>query len=285
VIGALIGACEAPVFLCDEDGDCVDGRSDGVCELDGYCSFVDTECPTGRAYGELAPHGLARRCTMPVDELGSTGDDGGSSSSDDGGDDGTTRNPVAPHRDGDDESSGSTTAPFDDTCDNGMRDDDEADIDCGGSCSPCELCRACSDDDDCIDGATCVGGSCRVLTSFTTDWKTDCSEAGEFETSVTVPPGVYQLSALSSAGSKWIDDSINGGNTWAWWLDCKEVAVTDMRTPVGHWYAVPADAFAALVYPAQAVVLDTGTLSCGVIDNVCTDNRGGVEVALENICP
>ena len=287
-IGALLGACDPPAFLCDVDADCVDGRTIGVCEVDGYCSFANTDCPTGRAYGEHAPAELARRCTMPIDELGSTGaetSDGGSSS-----DDGDTPVPVEPRRDdatGESSSSDaeSSSTGIEDTCANGARDDDESDVDCGGACSPCELCSVCSDDADCIEGATCFGGGCRVFTSFITDWVTDCNAEGEFLPSIEVPPGVYRLTATQSAGSKWISDTINGGNTWAWWLDCKEVELEDLRTPIGQWYADPGDAFDALLYPAQSVVLPEGKLSCGVIDNACTDNRGGVAVAVENVCP
>ncbi|HWB73670.1 MAG TPA: hypothetical protein VG755_01920 [Nannocystaceae bacterium] len=290
-IGALLGACDPPVFLCDVDADCVDGRRIGVCEVDGWCSFANASCPTGRAYGEHAPDGLARRCTMPIDELGSTGAEPPAPS--ESSDEGNLPAPIDPRRDdATSESSSSADSSVDasstgalDACTNGARDDDEADVDCGGACSPCELCKACSADADCIAGASCVGGACRVFTNFITDWETDCNDEGEFLPSIEVPPGEYLLTATQSAGSKWISDTINGGNTWAWWLDCKEVELDDLRTPIGQWYADPGDAFDALLYPAQAVELPEGKLSCGVIDNACTDNRGGVAVAVENVCP
>ena len=35
------------------------------------------------------------------------------------------------------------------TCENGLKDNDEADVDCGGSCSPCRVSQACLVDSDC----------------------------------------------------------------------------------------------------------------------------------------
>ena len=35
----------------------------GVCEADGLCSFVDSACPSGRAYGDEVAGGLAGQCT------------------------------------------------------------------------------------------------------------------------------------------------------------------------------------------------------------------------------
>jgi hypothetical protein len=38
------------------------------------------------------------------------------------------------------------------TCSDSLRDADETDIDCGGSCTPCRVGRFCTVDDDCEDG-------------------------------------------------------------------------------------------------------------------------------------
>lgn len=296
-LAAMIGACDPPVFFCDIDVDCDDGRRRGVCEPDGYCSFVDESCPTGRAYGEHAPAGRSRRCTLPNGAHGSS-DDGGIA---DGGSDDSdaveprrAEGPAGEAGDDEGESTGdggtssdasSGEPPVIATCDDGERNGDETDVDCGGPCSPCALCRGCVDDDDCVAGSSCKDAACRVHAELVADWTTHCDADGEFEVSVVVPPGLYRLSATPSAGSKWPTDGGNGGHTWAWWLDCEEVEVSNMRTPEHEWYATAAIAYDALALPTEAVLLEAGTLSCGVIDSNCGDNRGEVKAELENLCP
>lgn len=49
-----------------------------------------------------------------------------------------------------------------DTCNDGMLDGDETDIDCGGSCNPCENGSACVSDSDCISNH-CINGLCEEL--------------------------------------------------------------------------------------------------------------------------
>ena len=39
---------------------------DGTCEPNGFCSFPDTDCPSGSRYGEHAGAGLANTCVEPV---------------------------------------------------------------------------------------------------------------------------------------------------------------------------------------------------------------------------
>ncbi len=46
-------------------------------------------------------------------------------------------------------------------CDNQVRDADETDLDCGGTCSPCALTRSCGGDLDCREG-TCIEGTCQA---------------------------------------------------------------------------------------------------------------------------
>lgn len=57
---ALTGACIEPApFTCELDDDCGAG---GACEPEGYCSFDDNTCHTGRRYGEFAPAELRDTC-------------------------------------------------------------------------------------------------------------------------------------------------------------------------------------------------------------------------------
>ncbi|MEM9460993.1 MAG: hypothetical protein AAGF11_42910 [Myxococcota bacterium] len=60
-------------FVCEGDEQCaLDGR-EGVCESDGYCSFPDSSCDSGRRYHDSASSTLAGRCTTP-EAMGSSGD-------------------------------------------------------------------------------------------------------------------------------------------------------------------------------------------------------------------
>jgi hypothetical protein len=72
VIAGILAAagCARETFFCDTPEDCTSADGGGMCEETGYCSFPDTECETGRRYGELAPSGLAGTC---VPQSGGTG--------------------------------------------------------------------------------------------------------------------------------------------------------------------------------------------------------------------
>lgn len=68
---AVPSACGSGLFVCAADDDCAGGGPGGVCEAQGWCSFADPACPTGRRFGELAGDGLAGDC-VPTDD-GTTG--------------------------------------------------------------------------------------------------------------------------------------------------------------------------------------------------------------------
>lgn len=55
----LAGCSDRAIFECVDDASC--GAS-GRCEDNGYCSFPDAECASGRRFGEHAPAGVAGRC-------------------------------------------------------------------------------------------------------------------------------------------------------------------------------------------------------------------------------
>ena len=59
---AAIGCTNSPTFNCQDSEDC---SSSGQCEPSGFCSFPDSECPSGRRYGDLAGVGLANECVIP----------------------------------------------------------------------------------------------------------------------------------------------------------------------------------------------------------------------------
>lgn len=59
------------IFQCQNDDQCVSSGVTGMCQPNGYCSFVDTGCETGFRYADSAPPGLAGQCVEP--QGGSTG--------------------------------------------------------------------------------------------------------------------------------------------------------------------------------------------------------------------
>lgn len=73
VLGLLMGGCPQGTFSCSDDTQCEGGEGEGRCEIDGYCSFPDGECPSGRRYGEHASSGIAGECVDPQTAQGSGG--------------------------------------------------------------------------------------------------------------------------------------------------------------------------------------------------------------------
>ena len=59
VLGLAIGCRSESAFQCQSNEQCGVG---GLCEDNGYCTFEDPECPSGRRYGSLAGDGLAGTC-------------------------------------------------------------------------------------------------------------------------------------------------------------------------------------------------------------------------------
>ena len=52
------------------------------------------------------------------------------------------------------------------TCDDGLKNQDETDVDCGGSeCPPCQLGQACEEDSDCAEGGCDADGVCNWMRS------------------------------------------------------------------------------------------------------------------------
>jgi len=69
VLAAPALGCDwTATFACETREDCIDGRAGGVCEPDGHCSFADTECESGRRYGEHSPPGFAGTCVPAFDD-------------------------------------------------------------------------------------------------------------------------------------------------------------------------------------------------------------------------
>jgi len=68
----LVGCAELRSnYRCEASSECTSPVSDevGVCEPNGWCSFADPGCPSGRRYGDLAGEGLAGDCATPLISL------------------------------------------------------------------------------------------------------------------------------------------------------------------------------------------------------------------------
>ncbi len=63
-------------------------------------------------------------------------------------------------------------------CADKLKDGDETDVDCGGSCSPCALTKDCSVDQDCVSQACDALLPHRCLTNHCTDHQLDGDETG-----------------------------------------------------------------------------------------------------------
>lgn len=78
-----LSACQTDaVFGCDDDEQCRQDSALGRCEVNGFCSFSDETCPSGRRYSELAGDGLGGLCVLEETTSGpgpSTGGDGSTS--------------------------------------------------------------------------------------------------------------------------------------------------------------------------------------------------------------
>lgn len=77
---ALAHACTDEGFECDADEQCTLAGVAGQCVEGGRCAYPNPQCPSGLAYPQGAPEGLAGEC-VPGDAVGSdTGDDGSTGS-------------------------------------------------------------------------------------------------------------------------------------------------------------------------------------------------------------
>ena len=100
--------------------------SDGPADGVYTCGTPPDECPSGQ-HCDLSDHRCHREPSMPVTDAGMISTDMSQ-------------------------------------CMTGALDGDESDIDCGGSCPPCEVGKLCHGDADCATG-TCTDGHCDLATS------------------------------------------------------------------------------------------------------------------------
>ena len=100
----LAHACGHEGFACDDDEQCTLAGEPGRCVEGGRCAYPNPQCPSGFAYPQGAPAGLAGEC-VPNDAVASGTGDESSATSESGTGAGSS------DRDPGDGSSGSSTGP------------------------------------------------------------------------------------------------------------------------------------------------------------------------------
>ena len=79
-VAVTLMGCASEPFGCESDDQCQVDAAAGFCEINGYCSFIDPECPSGRRYSNLAGGGLSGLCVVAPDETTDVGSSTGSGS-------------------------------------------------------------------------------------------------------------------------------------------------------------------------------------------------------------
>ncbi len=69
----FVAGCPSEPFGCENDGQCQVDAAAGMCEFNGYCSFPDPDCPSGRRYSNLAGGGLGGLCVNAPEETTGAG--------------------------------------------------------------------------------------------------------------------------------------------------------------------------------------------------------------------
>src|SRR5687768_16471981 len=59
----IAASCKTPgAFVCASDGECTPAGLGGACEANGFCSFPDESCSSGRRYADHAGAGVSGAC-------------------------------------------------------------------------------------------------------------------------------------------------------------------------------------------------------------------------------
>ncbi len=69
----LVGCPPSDSFICQTDAQCVHDGNTGTCQPNSYCSFPDSDCPSGERYGDHAAD-FSGRCVVDRGETDGVGD-------------------------------------------------------------------------------------------------------------------------------------------------------------------------------------------------------------------
>ncbi|MEM7156392.1 MAG: DUF4215 domain-containing protein [Myxococcota bacterium] len=188
----------------------------------------------------------------------------------------------------DDEFDECTTACTIPTCDDGIHDGEETDVDCGGPCdNGCAECLMCVVDEDCGEDNTCnESGQCTFTQLVQIDWLANCSDGpGNGVTLTELLAGDYEATALPSAGTLWLPETHNPPSSGYFWeAQSPQVTFTQMQTPAGVRYVDADTAFANMRATSEVFTHAGGDLMFYREDTTCGDNAGGLEFVLERCC-
>jgi hypothetical protein len=172
-------------------------------------------------------------------------------------------------------------------CSNQRMDGTETDVDCGGAlCAPCTACAACSLPRDCAVPYTCDRGACLFQMSAAIDWRLHCTTTNQVLSSITLPSGIYRVTAIESAVTVWNAPYSPPTTGWYYQIPCTGFDANLLRvaTP-GPFYATPADAWAAMTATTATTAFSGGVSDCTFHDSACADNQGILRFNLESYCP
>ncbi len=181
--------------------------------------------------------------------------------------------------------------PSSPSCNDGMRNQDETGVDCGGvSCRPCAHCDTCDNERGCPDALECISGRCHYREQVIVDWLKNCvvRDSGDLSNAVIVsgmPTGLLELTAISGGGTAWnvgVHDPPTRG--YAYRVTCDPLDATALASPEGVYYATPDEAFAALEVSSIEVDHKGGDILCYQPDSGCTDNSGSVVFSIQSVC-
>ncbi|MEM6293978.1 MAG: hypothetical protein AAGA54_22060 [Myxococcota bacterium] len=150
----------ADAFNCAEDSQCQDGGAEGLCEANGFCSFPDPACESGRRFGDNAGT-LSDRCVSV--EAGTSGGVASSSSSSTSAQTSTSTGSTG--------GSGDAGSSSGEQCGNDQLDPGEA---CDETANP--NCVDCQYVSECGNGVTDPGEACDVWGGEAAICSADCRE-------------------------------------------------------------------------------------------------------------
>lgn len=144
VVAVMLTGCAADPFVCNTDGQCLEGGAQGMCQPSGVCSFDDDECESGQRFGEHAG-ALANQCVPP----------------------GNGESTGAPPVEGTTGTTGATSAVGDASGSSGRDDGSSGDGDDSTSSSGESTAASGSPNGaTCSEAAECQSGHCFVIPSF-----------------------------------------------------------------------------------------------------------------------